>query len=151
MERALYHAHLVSTREDRSPPPPRNDVPIGALIVYQGEIIAEAGNEVELLKDPTAHAEMVVLKKAALILNTTHLTECDLFVTLEPCCMCAGAMALARIRRLIFGALDPKRGGVLHGSKVFDQKTCHHRPQIASGLLEVEKMVEEFEGLIDKK
>lgn len=136
MQQALGEARFVSTREERAAPPPRNDVPVGALIFHQGQIIARSGNEVELCCDPTAHAEMVVLRKAAEVLKVTHLTECDLYVTLEPCAMCAGAISLARIRRLVMGALDPKRGGVFHGSKVFDQTTCHHKPSVVSGILE---------------
>jgi len=111
-----------------------DDVPVGAVIVLEGKIIARAGNRVERNHDPTAHAEILVIREAAALLKTPRLVGCDLYVTLEPCAMCAQAMAHARIRCLYFGASDPKGGGVEHGSKVFTQKTCHHRPKIIGGL-----------------
>jgi tRNA(adenine34) deaminase len=113
----------------------RGEVPVGAVIVRGGEVIARAGNRVEELGDPTAHAEMVVIRQAA-ALGDKRLEDCDLYVTLEPCPMCAAAISLARIRRLYFGAYDPKGGGVEHGAKVFDHATCHHRPEIYGGLEE---------------
>jgi len=114
----------------------RDEVPVGAVFVYKNEIISAAGNEVIGRNDPTAHAEILVLREAAKQLETVHLIEGDIYVTLEPCAMCAQALALARVRRLYFGAYDPKGGGVDHGARIFDQPTCHHRPEIIGGLSE---------------
>lgn len=111
-----------------------DDVPVGAVIVLDGKIIARSGNRVERNHDPTAHAEILVIREAAALLKTPRLVGCDLYVTLEPCAMCAQAMAHARIRCLYYGAYDPKGGGVEHGSQVFSQKTCHHRPQVGGGI-----------------
>ncbi|MBC7905898.1 MAG: nucleoside deaminase [Rhodospirillaceae bacterium] len=112
----------------------RGEVPVGAIVVKDGRIIAAAGNRVEELADPTAHAEMLALRAAAAQLGQTRLEGCDLYVTLEPCPMCAAAISLARIRRLFFAAYDPKGGGVEHGAKVYDHATCHHRPEVVGGL-----------------
>ncbi|ARJ66663.1 tRNA-specific adenosine deaminase [Magnetospirillum sp. ME-1] len=114
----------------------RGEVPVGAVVVRDGEVIARAGNRVEELGDPTAHAEMLALRAATATLGDKRLEDCDLYVTLEPCPMCAAAISLARIRRLYFGAYDPKSGGVEHGAKVFDHATCHHRPETYGGLEE---------------
>lgn len=118
----------------------RGEVPVGAVLVDgpRRAVLAAAGNEVEARTDPTAHAEMLVIRAAAEALATPRLTECDLYVTLEPCPMCAAAISFARLRRVYFGAEDPKGGGVIHGSRVFDQPTCHHRPEILGGLAETE-------------
>ena len=118
----------------------RGEVPVGAVIVHgpTGEILARRHNLVESHADPTAHAEMLAIRAAAKSLGTARLTQCDLYVTLEPCPMCAQAIALARIRRLYFGAPDPKGGGVEHGPQIFDQPTCHHRPEVIGGLRETE-------------
>lgn len=113
----------------------RGEVPVGAVLVdAEGRTVAVAGNRVEADRDPTAHAEMVVLRAAAAALGAKRLEACDLYVTLEPCPMCAAAIAFARIRRLYFGAYDPKGGGVEHGPHIFDQPTCHHRPEIYGGI-----------------
>ena len=114
------------------------EVPVGAVLVdgASGEIFARAHNRVETDKDPTAHAELLAIREAAGRLGATRLTGADLYVTLEPCAMCAQAMALARIRRLVFGAYDPKGGGVEHGARVFAQPTCHHRPEVVGGVRE---------------
>ncbi|MBC7952437.1 MAG: nucleoside deaminase [Rhodospirillaceae bacterium] len=112
----------------------RGEVPVGAIVVREGRIIASVGNRVEELNDPTAHAEMLALRAAASQLGQTRLEGCDLYVTLEPCPMCAAAISLARIRRLFFAAYDPKGGGVEHGAKVYDHATCHHRPEVVGGL-----------------
>lgn len=109
----------------------RGEVPVGAVLAAEGRILARDGNRVIGLSDPTAHAEMLVLRAAAAILQNERLTATDLFVTLEPCAMCAGAISLARVRRLVFAAEDPKGGAVLHGPRFFDQSTCHHRPTIS--------------------
>jgi tRNA(Arg) A34 adenosine deaminase TadA len=111
------------------------EVPVGAVLVdAAGDIAAAAGNRVERDRDPTAHAEMLVLRAGAARLGVKRLAGCDLYVTLEPCPMCAAAIGLAHIRRLYFGAYDPKGGGVEHGPRIFDQPTCHHRPEIYGGI-----------------
>jgi tRNA(adenine34) deaminase len=110
------------------------EVPVGAVVTRGAEIVAVSGNAMRLTNDPTAHAEMVALRTAAAALGTSRLDKCDLWVTLEPCAMCAGAIALARIRRLYFAAADPKGGAVLHGPRLFSQPTCHHAPEIYSGI-----------------
>jgi tRNA(adenine34) deaminase len=105
-------------------------------VVKDKAIIAAAGNRVVTNYDATAHAEIEVIRKACQALQTHRLDGCDLYVTLEPCAMCAQALAHARVRRIYFGAYDVKGGGVLHGSRVFDQPTCHHRPEVIGGILE---------------
>jgi tRNA(adenine34) deaminase len=113
----------------------RGEVPVGAVLVGDdGAVIAASGNRVEEQRDPTAHAEMLVLREAAAALDAKQLDGCDLYVTLEPCPMCAAAISLARVRRLYFGAYDPKAGGVEHGARIFDQPTCHHRPEVYGGI-----------------
>jgi tRNA(Arg) A34 adenosine deaminase TadA len=112
------------------------EVPVGAVLVdgASGEVLARAHNRVEELHDPTAHAELLVIRDAARCLGLKRLTGADLYVTLEPCAMCAQAIAFARLRRLYFGAYDPKGGGVDHGPRIFEQPTCHHRPEVIGGL-----------------
>jgi tRNA(adenine34) deaminase len=114
----------------------RGEVPVGAVLVdaESGTVLAQAGNRTEELADPTAHAEMLVLRAAAALSGAPRLTACDLYVTLEPCAMCAAAVSLARLRRLYFGAYDPKGGAVEHGPRFFQQPTCHHRPEVYGGL-----------------
>jgi tRNA(adenine34) deaminase len=115
----------------------RGEVPIGAVIAdAKGRIIAAAGNRVEEWRDPAAHAEMLALREAVGRHGGKFLTGCTLTVTLEPCPMCAAAIALYRLRRLVFGAYDPKSGGVEHGPRIFTQSTCHHRPEIIGGVAE---------------
>jgi tRNA(adenine34) deaminase len=115
----------------------RGEVPVGAVLVdANGKVMASAGNRVEELHDPTAHAEMLVLRNAAAQRGAARLDDCDLYVSLEPCAMCAAAMSFARIRRLYFGAYDPKGGAVDHGPRFFQQPTCHHRPEIYGGIEE---------------
>jgi len=118
----------------------RGEVPVGAVLVdaRKGVILAAAGNRVEELNDPTAHAEMLVIREAAHTTGTVRLEQCDLYVTLEPCPMCATAISFARIRRLYFGAYDPKGGGVDHGPRIYQQPTCHHKPEVYGGLNERE-------------
>ncbi|MEZ5690469.1 MAG: nucleoside deaminase [Rickettsiales bacterium] len=110
------------------------EVPVGAVIVRSGTIIASAHNKVEKDNDPTAHAEMLAIRAACEILGTARLNDCDLYVTLEPCAMCAQAISFARIRRLYFGAYDVKGGGVENGARIFAQSTCHHKPEIYGGI-----------------
>ena len=113
----------------------RGEVPVGAVITDpQGHIIARAGNRVVELHDPTAHAELLAIRAACEALGSERLVGCDLFVTLEPCAMCATAISFARIRRLYFAADDPKMGGVHHGPCIFTQPTCHHAPEVYDGL-----------------
>ena len=128
MDRALSEARAAAER---------GEVPIGAVIVGpSGEVLAEAGNRTEELRDPTAHAEMLAIRAAAAKLGAPRLVECDLHVTLEPCPMCAQAISFARLRRLYWGASDPKGGGVEHGPRIFDQPSCNHRPEIYGGIAE---------------
>ena len=110
------------------------EVPVGAAIVLRGEVLAVLANAPRTLGDPTAHAEMRVIRQAARLLGQERLEGCDLWVTLEPCAMCAGAIAQARIARLYYGASDPKGGAVEHGARVFAQPTCHHRPEVYGGI-----------------
>lgn len=112
----------------------KGEVPVGAVIVRHDAIIAEAHNETAIRKDPTAHAEMLAIRAACEKLQTTHLVDCDLYVTLEACAMCAQAIAFSKIARVIYGASDPKGGGVEHGARIFNQPTCHHKPEIFSGI-----------------
>ena len=118
----------------------RGEVPVGAVVVNpaRDEILAQAGNRVVELADPTAHAEMIAIRRATAKAGLSRLVGCDLYVTLEPCPMCAAAISLARIRRLYFGAYDSKSGGVEHGATIFDHATCHHRPEVIGGLVETE-------------
>ena len=114
----------------------RGEVPVGAVLVdgASGKIVARAGNRTRELADPTAHAEVQAIREATASAGVPRLPDCDLYVTLEPCPMCAAAIALARIRRLYFGAPDPKSGGVEHGPRIFTHDTCHHRPEVYSGI-----------------
>ncbi|MBX9881365.1 MAG: nucleoside deaminase [Sphingomonas sp.] len=114
------------------------EVPVGAVVTRGGELIAVAANAPRALHDPTAHAEILAIRAAARALGRDRLDGCDLWVTLEPCAMCAGAIAHARIDRLYYGADDPKGGAVAHGARFFGQPTCHHRPEIYPGIGEGE-------------
>lgn len=114
------------------------EVPVGAVITRGQEILAEAGNAMRSGNDPTAHAEVVAIRAAARRLGQPRLDGCTLWVTLEPCAMCAAASALARVESVRFGAEDPKGGGVVHGARVFSQPTCHHRPDVLGGIGEAE-------------
>ncbi len=116
----------------------RGEVPVGCVIVRAGVVLARGGNRTLADHDPTAHAEIVAIRQAAAILRSDRLDECDLYVTLEPCAMCAGAVAFARIRRLYYGAADPKGGAVDNGVKFFASPTCHHRPEVYGGMAEAE-------------
>jgi len=116
----------------------KDEVPVGAVIVEDGKIVAATHNQNLLSKDPTAHAEILALRKAAEIKNSHRLDGCDLYVTLEPCAMCASAIALARIKRIYYGASDIKFGAVENGAKIFHTSSCHHKPEIYSGIAEEE-------------
>ena len=126
MDLALEQARLAATH---------GEVPIGAVLVDEhGEVLASAGNRTEVDCDPTAHAEILVIRSACQIRHSSRLPDCDLYVTLEPCPLCATAISFARLRRVIFGAFDPKGGGVDHGPCIFHQPTCHHKPEILGGV-----------------
>jgi tRNA(Arg) A34 adenosine deaminase TadA len=116
----------------------RGEVPIGAVVAQGNKIVASAGNRTRELADPTAHAEMLAIREACSALASERLTGCDLYVTLEPCTMCAGAISFARLRRLYFGAADDKGGAVTSGVRFFAQPTCHHVPDVYAGLGEIE-------------
>jgi tRNA(adenine34) deaminase len=129
MEAALEEARAAEAR---------GEVPVGAVIVRDGAIVARSGNRTLADRDPTAHAEMLAIRAAARATGSERLTDCDLYVTLEPCAMCAGAISFARIRRLYYGAADPKGGAVDHGPRLFAQPTCHHGPEVYGGINEAE-------------
>ena len=129
MEMALDEARAAGAR---------GEVPIGCVLVCNGEVVARAGNRTIADRDPTAHAELLAIRQAAGALGSERLTDCDLYVTLEPCAMCAAAMSFARIRRLYFGAADPKGGAVEHGVRFFAAATCHHRSEVYGGINESE-------------
>jgi len=114
------------------------EVPVGAVVTRGDEVVAEKRNAMRGSNDPTAHAEMEAIRAAAERLGTPRLDECTLWVTLEPCAMCAAAIAIARVKALRFGAEDPKGGGVVHGARIFAQSTCHHRPDVLGGIGEAE-------------
>lgn len=117
----------------------RGEVPVGAVVLGpDGQILAQAANRTEATNDPTAHAEILALRSAATLRSSPRLPDCDLIVTLEPCPMCAHAISLFRIRRLVFGAYDPKGGGVVHGVRLFDSPSCHHRPEVIGGVRETD-------------
>jgi tRNA(adenine34) deaminase len=129
MEMALAEARAAAVA---------GEVPVGCVVVHQGTVVAGAANEPIGRKDPTAHAEMLALRAAAIALGSERLADCDLYVTLEPCTMCAAAISFARIRRLYYGASDPKGGAVDNGVRFFAAPTCHHRPEVYGGIGERE-------------
>ena len=137
MSQAIAQAHSAATR---------GEVPVGAVIVHNDLIIASSSNRIIELSDPTAHAESLVIRAACALLATSRLEDCDLYVTLEPCPMCATAISFARLRRLYFGAYDAKGGGVDHGPRIFQQPTCHHQPEVIGGINETEcgELLREF-------
>jgi tRNA(adenine34) deaminase len=127
MEMALQEARAAGER---------GEVPVGCVLVSGGKVIARAGNRTIADRDPTAHAEMIAIREVTRALGSERLDDCDLYVTLEPCAMCAAAVSFARIRRLYYGAADPKGGAVENGVKFFASRTCHHRPEVYGGLAE---------------
>ncbi len=133
---AQFTDYMEAALEEARAAAERGEVPVGAVVVRQGEIIARAGNRMREALDPTAHAEMLVIRAACAALGTDRLTECDLWVTLEPCPACAGAIAAARLKRLYYAAPDPKSGGIAQGPRIFDHPQAHHKPEIYAGLLE---------------
>ena len=124
----------------------RGEVPVGAVVVLAGDVVARAGNRVRELRDPTAHAEMLALREACRVMGSERLAGHDLYVTLEPCAMCAGAIAAARVARLYYGAADAKSGGVAFGARVFSHPQCHHVPEVYEGLAasEAEALLQAF-------
>ena len=129
--------HMLRALSEAEAAGQRGEVPIGAVVVGPGgALLAAAGNRTRELNDPTAHAEILVIRAACAALGSERLIGCDLYVTLEPCPMCAAAISFARLRRLYYGASDPKGGGVEHGARVFSQPTCHHVPELYPGLAE---------------
>ena len=127
MEQALDEARAAAGR---------GEVPVGAVVVAGGDVVARTGNRTVEQSDPTAHAEMLAIRQAAAEFGTERLTDCDLYVTLEPCPMCATAISFARIRRLYYGAADPKGGGVESGPRLYAQSSCHHAPEVYGGIAE---------------
>ena len=127
----------------------RGEVPVGAVVVKDGQIIAAAGNRTRELSDPTAHAEVLAIREACRLANSERLPGHDLYVTLEPCPICAGTISAARIARLYYGAADPKSGGVAHGARVFSHKQCHHIPEVYDGIAaaESEELLKTFFAL----
>jgi tRNA(Arg) A34 adenosine deaminase TadA len=132
--------YLLMALEEAKSAAQSGEVPVGAVLVEaaSGKVLAKASNRTETDSDATAHAEMLVLRAASKIKNSPRLEGCDLYVSLEPCAMCAAAISFARIRRLYYGAYDPKGGAVDHGPKFFAQSTCHHRPEVYGGIMEKE-------------
>ncbi|MDA0260621.1 MAG: nucleoside deaminase [Proteobacteria bacterium] len=133
---AQTQGHMARALAEAEHAAARGEVPVGAVVVdgKTGEVRAACGNRVVEQHDPTAHAEMLAIREAAKMIGSERLTGCDLYVTLEPCPMCAQAISLARIRRLYFAVSDPKGGGVEHGARIFGQPTCNHRPEVVGGI-----------------
>ena len=131
-----FNNHMDTALQEAKQAAARGEVPVGAVIVMNGEVIAQAGNRTRELHDPTAHAEMLAIRAACTVLGQERLGSCDLYVTLEPCPMCAAAISNARIARLYYGASDPKSGGVAQGPKVFTHAQCHHVPEVYDGINE---------------
>ncbi|MDG1287028.1 MAG: nucleoside deaminase [Rickettsiales bacterium] len=129
----------------------KGEVPVGAVIVKDGKVIAAAHNLTETNNDPCAHAELLAIRAACDRLESTRLPDCDLYVTLEPCAMCAAAISFGRIRRLYFGAYDPKGGGVEHGGRFYQQSTCHHAPEVVGGMMESDCALALKEFFSDKR
>ncbi|MDA1155244.1 MAG: nucleoside deaminase [Proteobacteria bacterium] len=130
----VFRSHMDIALTEARAAAARGEVPVGAVITQDGAIIAQAGNRTRELNDPTAHAEMLAIRAACAALGQERLTGCDLYVTLEPCPMCAAAISTARIARLYYAAADPKSGGVAQGPRIFTHPQCHHRPDIYDGI-----------------
>ena len=137
------HHYMELALEEAAIAARHGEVPVGAIIVDNEtkQIIAQTRNSMEQLNDSTAHAEMLAIRKAALALNEARLVKCDIYVTLEPCPMCAQAISFARLRRVYFGAYDPKGGGIDHGPRIFEQSSCNYRPEVIGGLCETDSTV----------
>ena len=142
-----FTSYMDAALEEARAAGARGEVPVGAVVVAPGgEIVARAGNRTRELADPSAHAEMLAIRSACAALGTERLTGHDLYVTLEPCPMCAAAISFARIRRLYYGAADPKSGGTAHGARVFSHPQCHHVPEVYDGIAadEAERLLKDF-------
>lgn len=133
---ADHVSHMAEALTEAKAAAARGEVPVGAVIVdaATGQVIARGGNRTEAAHDPSAHAEIVALRAAGALKGTARLVDCDMYVTLEPCPMCATAISFARLRRVYFGAYDPKGGGIEHGAKVYIHNTCHHAPEVYGGI-----------------
>jgi tRNA(adenine34) deaminase len=136
MTSSSRQGHMLAALAEAKAAGARGEVPVGAVVVLDGQVLAAAGNRTRELRDPTAHAELLAIRAACAALGSERLDGADLYVTLEPCAMCATAISFARIRRLYFGASDPKGGGVEHGGRFFTQPTCHHAPEVYGGIEE---------------
>ena len=130
-------SHMLAALAEAEAAAARGEVPVGAALVVGGRVLERAGNRTRALADPTAHAELLVIRQACARLGSDRLVNADLYVTLEPCAMCAAAISFARIRRLYFAAADPKGGAVEHGTRFFSSPTCHHAPEVYGGIEEV--------------
>lgn len=142
-----FLSHMGLALDEARAAAAREEVPVGAVLIGpDGAVLARAGNRTRELNDPTAHAEMLVIREACRVLGAERLTGCDLYVTLEPCAMCAAAIAAARVARIYYGAADPKSGGVAQGARVFEHKQSHHRPEIYDGIgaAEAERLLKDF-------
>jgi tRNA(Arg) A34 adenosine deaminase TadA len=147
----MFRSYMNVALEEAAKALERGEVPIGAVIVENfGNIVARAGNETRARLDPSAHAEVLAIREACTVLKTERLVNCDMYVTLEPCAMCAALIANARIRRIYFAASDPKSGGIQQGARIFDRKQTHHVPEIYSGIGE-EKAAELLRNFFSKK
>ena len=147
----MFRSYMNVALEEAAKALERGEVPIGAVIVENfGNIVARAGNETRARLDPSAHAEVLAIREACTVLKTERLVNCDVYVTLEPCAMCAALIANARIRRIYFAASDPKSGGIQQGARIFDRKQTHHVPEIYSGIGE-EKAAELLRNFFSKK
>jgi tRNA(adenine34) deaminase len=133
-QREGFRSFMTAALDEAREAALRGEVPVGAVIVRGAEVVARAGNRTRELADPTAHAEMLAIREACRVTGSERLTGCDLYVTLEPCPMCAAAISAARIERLYYGAADPKSGGVAVGARVFSHPQCHHVPQVYDGI-----------------
>ena len=129
-----FRSYMQTALEEARAAALRGEVPVGAVVLRDGQVLAQAGNRTRELNDPTAHAEILAIRAACAALGQERLTGCDLYVTLEPCPMCAAAVSNARIARLYYGAADPKSGGVAQGPRIFAQPQCHHAPQVYDGI-----------------
>ncbi len=147
----MFRSYMNMALEEAAKALERGEVPIGAVIVENfGNIVARAGNETRARLDPSAHAEVLAIREACTVLKTERLVNCDMYVTLEPCAMCAALIANARIRRIYFAASDPKSGGIQQGARIFDRKQTHHVPEIYSGIGE-EKATKLLRNFFSKK
>jgi tRNA(adenine34) deaminase len=133
-QREGFRSFMATALDEARAAASRGEVPVGAVVVRGDEVLSRAGNRTRELSDPTAHAEMLAIREACLVLGSERLVGCDLYVTLEPCPMCAAAISAARVARLYFGAADPKSGGVTVGARVFSHPQCHHVPEVYDGI-----------------